>query len=49
MQTSGGRTIVFTFVNVGHYRVDGKDIYVGNHGDLADPYTIASGPFECER
>ena len=46
MQTSDGRTIVFTFVNLGHYRVGGNDVFVANHGELASPSTIASGPFE---
>jgi hypothetical protein len=46
METSDGRTIIFMFVNVGHYRVNGQDVHVANHGDLASPYAIASGPFE---
>ncbi|WP_152602766.1 hypothetical protein [Caballeronia sordidicola] len=46
METSDGRTIIFTFVNVGHYRVGGRDIRTSTYSDLASPYTVAAGPFE---
>lgn len=46
MEASDGTTIIFTFVNIGHYRVNGKDVHVASYSDLASPYTVASGPFE---
>lgn len=46
METSDGRTIIFTFVDLGHYRIGGQDIYTSVYSDLASPYTVAAGPFE---
>lgn len=46
MHTTAPRTIVFTFVNPGHFIVNGEDIMVSSFSDLAMPYTIASGPYE---
>ena len=46
METSDGRTIIFTFVNLGHYRVDEKDVFVPSFSDLAAPYAIKTWPVE---
>ncbi|RKR31702.1 hypothetical protein B0G82_7940 [Paraburkholderia sp. BL17N1] len=46
METSDGRTIIFTFVNVGHYRVAGEDKFVQSFSDLAAPYAIKTWPVE---
>lgn len=45
MNTGEPKTIIFEFVNVGHYRVDGVDKFVSTHSDLALPWAISSGPF----
>jgi len=46
MHTSEPKTIVFTFVNPGHFRVNGQDVPGYAPSDLASPYTIIDGPFE---
>ena len=46
MTTSEPKTIVFEFVNVGHYRVNGVDKKAHSHSDLGSPYAITDGPFD---
>jgi hypothetical protein len=46
MHTTEPNTIVSTFVNVGHFRVNGEDKHVSTYSDFSLPYTIAEGPFE---
>jgi hypothetical protein len=48
METSDGRTIIVTFVNLGHYRIGGRDVYTSVYSDLASPDTVAAGPFEYQ-
>jgi len=45
MHTSEPKTIIFEFVNIGHYRVGGVDKFVASYSDLALPWTISAGPF----
>lgn len=48
MHTTEPKTIIFTFVNVGLFRVNGVDKHVSSYSDLASPYAIADGPFEYQ-
>lgn len=45
MHTGEPKTIIFEFVNLGHFRVDGVDKFVSSYSDLALPWTISAGPF----
>lgn len=49
MHTSEPKTIIFEFINVGHFRVNGDDIYVHSYSNLALPWTITDGPFEHKK
>lgn len=49
MRTGEPKTIIFEFINVGHYRVDGVDRFVPSHSDLALPWTINAGPFNHKK
>ena len=37
MHSTEPKTIIFEFVNMGHFRVDGVDKYVNSYIDLASP------------
>lgn len=45
IHTTEPRTIVFTFVGLGEYLVDGRIRKVPSYSDLAAPYAVRSGPF----
>jgi len=40
MITTEPRTIIFKFVNIGVYEVNGKIVNVRSHSDLGSPYPI---------
>jgi hypothetical protein len=44
MTTSEPKTIIFEFVNIGHYRVNGEDKYVHSHDALVGRWSIIDGP-----
>lgn len=46
MHSTEPKLIIFEFVNVGHYLVDGKSVFVPSHADLCSPYAISQGPHE---
>ncbi len=46
MHSTEPRLIIFKFVNVGHYLVDGQEVRAASDGDLCVPYTISDGPHE---
>lgn len=46
IHTTKPSTVIFKFVNLGEYIVNGQLVRVAHHSDLASPYAIESGPFE---
>jgi hypothetical protein len=41
MQTGEPKTIVFDFVSIGHFRVNGVDKFVQSYSDQALPWTVS--------
>lgn len=40
MKTTEPSTVIFKFINIGEYEVNGKLVKCSNHTDLASPYVI---------
>lgn len=49
MRTGKHKTIIFEFIGMGHYRVNGGDRHVDSYHDLALPGAVTGGPHDYQQ